>query len=212
MVSTNKFSTHERRHLLCCFPFCRLLRFQHHLLAQGFPGRSWKFTNTSDCARKLLVSFANTSGFLNLVTLIAEASDSCKSPQYAIIKSPDQPLPARGAQPKNMPFSAFCPNWCIIDLSFAVVGIYSTSVPKGTDGPSNFLPYLFANAVFPSAILSCTLRKWSEAFHRTVPPFLLAVHFCTSSDCWSFFHSADGPFCHTFRWWAMRSACVVISL
>ena len=46
-------------------------------------------------------------------------------------------------------------------MSFAVIGMYPTSVPTGTDGPSNFWPHIFSNAVLPSAILS---RCASELF------------------------------------------------
>ena len=49
----------------------------------------------------------------------------------------------------------------------------------------------------------------TTAFHRTVPPFFWqsALLECDSG---SFFHSADGSFCHSVRVRAMMGACVMI--
>ena len=33
----NKFSTHAAKKLLVCFHFCRVHRYQHRLIARGFP-------------------------------------------------------------------------------------------------------------------------------------------------------------------------------
>ena len=50
----------------------------------------------------------------------------------------------------------------------------------------------------------------TTALHRTVPPFfwLSTLPWCDSC---SFFHSANGPFCHSFRFGAMRGARVMIT-
>ena len=48
--------------------------------------------------------------------------------------------------------SAFVPtNWWILDLSFAVIRVYSTN--QCSEGN-------WSSAILPSAILSCTLHKW----------------------------------------------------
>ena len=158
-MSINKFSTH-RPLIFCCaslvvafFDFHIIFRFEVSLWWQW---RSWTIrkAESSVCTRK-----------------IPEASDSCKSALSAVIKSPDQPPPARGTQPRKNPFSFVFPNWCTPDLSFAVIGIYSTNGPTGIGSPSIFWPYLFSTAGLSWAIVSCTLHKVAKAFHRTVPPF-----------------------------------------
>ena len=52
-----------------------------------------------------------------------------------------------------IPFSVVFQNWCAIDLSFAVIGMYLPNATRNIDCRSNYLPYMFSDAVLPSATL-----------------------------------------------------------
>ena len=89
-----------------------------------------------------------------------KASESCDvNLKSVLIKSPDHITPHVAHLPRICLSMLSFPYWCIHDLSFAVIGIYSTNVPKRKLMVRQMSGDLFSNAVLPSAILSGTLRK-----------------------------------------------------
>ena len=128
MVSMNKLFTRGPRIFWFASLFNRLLRCQHHLLAQSFPPLLMMVLDDEGVLEfpfahgNTYSSFSNTSWFLNFLNVDVW--------EFWLL----QILLICVTQSLRIFLSVFLFQW-ILDLSFAVIGIYSTNASRGMDYP-----------------------------------------------------------------------------
>ena len=76
-------------------------------------------------------------------------------------------LAARWTWPKNIPISVLFPNWCPLDMSFALIRMYSTKAPKCV----KFMDISFLECCLAISHIIMHVARIAPARRCTVPPF-----------------------------------------